>query len=345
MRLRALFQVAFATMILPLAGCAELEQTVQDATQKIDQLFESEDAPATAQMEPKPEQARRLYQAGVSARANGDEANAFRQFQDAAKLGHAAAAYEVSRAYAEGRGTERDLAAAGQWTNTAAQLGDPRAQFELGAAYYGGIGVERDYAVAAEFLEKAATQGHAQAQYLLGEAYSNGRGVLQNTTWAARWYGKAAAQGLSDAQYAYGVVHASGLGLPRDLEQGYRWLLLASQNGHQKADVVRRAISTEMKPEAIKRAEAWTARFRTQAKAPYDDAPTVKYVQQVLNTLGYEAGPVDGLPGPKTRNAIRSYRSKAGLSSEGTISPELVERLFSEQSSGSLSTASDQALR
>ncbi|MFQ5775688.1 MAG: peptidoglycan-binding protein [Kiloniellaceae bacterium] len=318
---------------LSVAGCAQVQDTFRDAADGLDRVFGVEsEQPAQS----KPEEAEPLYQAGLAARARGAEEEAFERFLEAAQLGHGPAAYEVGRGYSDGTGTAQDADAGAKWINIAASLGEPRAQFMVGAAYYGGIGVERDYDRAVLFLAEAAAQGHAEAQYLLGEAYSNGRGVPANAAWAARWYGKAAAQGLSEAQYAYGVVHARGLGLPANRTVGYGWLLLAGRGGHEKADVVRRAIATKMAPEAIKRAEAWASRFRPQTEAPFVDSPTVMYVQQVLNTLGYDAGPVDGKPGPRTRRAVTKYQDKAGLQQrDGRISPDLIDRLLAEQSTES----------
>ena len=52
-------------------------------------------------------------------------------------------------------------------------------------------------------------------------------------------------------------------------------------------------------------------------------------VQEKLNLLGYEAGPNDGLMGPKTRGAIRAFQKDAGLPVTGKIDSELLARLQS----------------
>ena len=55
------------------------------------------------------------------------------------------------------------------------------------------------------------------------------------------------------------------------------------------------------------------------------------YVQQSLNTLGFDTGPVDGVAGPRTRDAIREFESRAKLAGDGEVSPELLRGLLAEQ--------------
>lgn len=333
MRIRLLARILALCAVPALVACAEIETAYQDVRQGIDQGIDSvfgdegEEAAAAA---PAPE-AEELYRQGLAARDRDEEAEAFGHFMAAAEQGHGPAAYETGMAYKDGRGTPRDLEAGADWINKAAERGEARAQFLVGAAYYGGTGVEKDEKAAIAYLSKAAQQGHAQAQYLLGEAYSDGRGVAKNATWAARWFGKAAAQGLGQAQFAYGVVHASGLGLPANKEAGYAWLVLAEKSGHEEAPIVRKALAKGMTADEIKRADARAAAFRPTNGGGFADRPTVMYVQQVLNDLGFQAGPVDGMVGPRTREAVGRYQEKNGLSKDGRISPTLLDRLFEAQ--------------
>jgi peptidoglycan hydrolase-like protein with peptidoglycan-binding domain len=53
----------------------------------------------------------------------------------------------------------------------------------------------------------------------------------------------------------------------------------------------------------------------------------IQQVQEALKARGYEAGPADGVMGPSTRNAIRTYQSDAGMPVTGQISPELLTSL------------------
>ena len=50
-------------------------------------------------------------------------------------------------------------------------------------------------------------------------------------------------------------------------------------------------------------------------------------MQRLLNQLGFDAGPVDGVPGSQTRAAIRDYQQANGLPADGYASVSLLERL------------------
>lgn len=55
-----------------------------------------------------------------------------------------------------------------------------------------------------------------------------------------------------------------------------------------------------------------------------------KVLQRLLNKLGYEAGPVDGIVGRKTRAAIEVYQEGADLPITGNITDSLVSRIYGE---------------
>lgn len=50
-------------------------------------------------------------------------------------------------------------------------------------------------------------------------------------------------------------------------------------------------------------------------------------MQQLLNRLGFDAGPEDGLPGPQTRAAIRDFQKELSLPPDGYPKPALLQRL------------------
>lgn len=47
------------------------------------------------------------------------------------------------------------------------------------------------------------------------------------------------------------------------------------------------------------------------------DRNATKELQQWLNDNGYDAGPVDGIYGQKTVQAVRNFQSDAGLRADG----------------------------
>jgi lipid-binding SYLF domain-containing protein len=65
----------------------------------------------------------------------------------------------------------------------------------------------------------------------------------------------------------------------------------------------------------------------TAMPADYD----VAIIQQQLQKRGYDPGPADGVPGPKTRQAISQYESDAGLPVTGRPSVALQQKLTGAQ--------------
>ena len=68
--------------------------------------------------------------------------------------------------------------------------------------------------------------------------------------------------------------------------------------------------------------------------------PTVEAVQRELLSAGYYKGPVDGVNGRKTRQAIAAYQQAMGLAPDGQATPDLAEhiRFTREVSEASLFT-------
>ncbi len=53
----------------------------------------------------------------------------------------------------------------------------------------------------------------------------------------------------------------------------------------------------------------------------------ISEIQQRLNALGFDAGPVDGIPGSQTRRAIRVFQQQIGVPADGFISSSLLDAL------------------
>ncbi|HHV78196.1 MAG TPA: polysaccharide deacetylase family protein [Firmicutes bacterium] len=58
---------------------------------------------------------------------------------------------------------------------------------------------------------------------------------------------------------------------------------------------------------------------------------SIREVQTILKALGYYAGPVDGINGPITRNAIKAFQSKNKLAADGIVGPLTTQALLSAQ--------------
>jgi membrane-bound lytic murein transglycosylase B len=68
------------------------------------------------------------------------------------------------------------------------------------------------------------------------------------------------------------------------------------------------------------------------ANPPPEDAPRmtrddVIALQERLNERGFDAGPADGIPGPRTRAAIRRFQKEQGMIADGFASREVLDRL------------------
>jgi len=62
------------------------------------------------------------------------------------------------------------------------------------------------------------------------------------------------------------------------------------------------------------------------SSAPMSD-PTVTAVQTQLTQLGYYNGPVDGIFGPLTRDAVAKYQIAKQLNVTGSLSPDTLQSL------------------
>ena len=245
--------------------------------------------------------------------------------REKALAGDVESAYGLGLRYTSGNGVNQDYAVAAEWFRRAAEGGHPRARYMLGIAYYTGRGVARDARRAVAWFEKAAA-GNARAQYQLGDVYANGRGIAKEQAWAARWFAKAAMADHAEAQYSLGAVLGAGLGVPVDRVQAAKWLAVAERNGHKEAAALRQAITEKMTPDERLEAERLAASWTGRASLAFADEPTVRFIQVALARLGYGVGPVDGIAGRRTMEAIARYRRASGLPIGG-ITPEVMESL------------------
>ncbi|NBY28283.1 MAG: sel1 repeat family protein [Betaproteobacteria bacterium] len=133
--------------------------------------------------------------------------------------------------YSNGVGIPLDMDKAYQCYEAAAKLGDAAAQYNLGVLYSSAQGPERSDEKALHWYRKAAEQGDAAAQFNLGLMYATGQGVEQNDASALEWYQLAADQGDAQAQYNLGVMIAIGQGTQPSRTVAMQWLQLAADQG------------------------------------------------------------------------------------------------------------------
>ena len=197
-----------------------------------------------------------------------DMATAARWFKPAAAQGHTDASAYLGWHYFHGKGIERDLARAVQFSTFASDHGSAWAPRTLGEIYRGGgPGQPKDEKKAREYFQLAVDRGDAQAHYSLGECFASGIGGPRNLAAAKKWWAKGAALGderskaaldsattrtgnseaerlwLKDAlagdpeaQFQLGWFHFfGGKGLTPNEPEGFAWYLKAATNGHAQA--------------------------------------------------------------------------------------------------------------
>ena len=255
--------------------------------------------------------------------------------EQAANSGNAVAQFQ----FGVDRLDAQDFAAGADFINRAAQQGLPAAQYRMAKLHERGIGVPRDYAEARAWTERAANGGNIKAMHDLAVFYADGEGGAQSYAAAAEWFRKAADYGVVDSQYNLAVLYENGLGISPSQTEALYWYEIAAASGDASAPgnvaTLREALPLDQAQQAQRRASNWTAatqnaaangNFGGQAWTQANRAQ-VRAVQEVLNGLGYEAGPADGLVGAGTRTAIRAFQADNGLPTTGTIESGLVETL------------------
>ncbi|MGH6735084.1 MAG: peptidoglycan-binding protein [Methyloceanibacter sp.] len=264
--------------------------------------------------------------------------------REAAKAGDAKAQYAVATRYAEGKNAVRDLKTAAQWFEQAAASGLAPAQYRLAAMYERGLGVDKDPGKARSWYAAAAENGNVKAMHNLAVSVSGREGGESDYALAAKWYGEAAAYGLADSQFNLGILAEHGLGTAKSLEEAYKWFALAAANGDAEAAKRREVIKVQLAPSTFAGAEAAVKAWKPKEASPdanevaeepiwvatapkAENAALVTRAQMLLNQLGYDVGPPDGVAGERTRTAIKLFERRNGLEETGSVTIPLVTQL------------------
>lgn len=168
-------------------------------------------------------------------------------------------------------------------------------------------GEDPDYAAALDFYTRATLGGHPGAMLRLARFYDEGLGVGADREEAKRLYYEAARRGNADGQYIFATRYAESE------DARITWLWHATIRGHTQAR------------DALLASDA----FADTAPPPIDadavqlePADGVKCVQAALNALGFDAGPVDGLIGSGTTDALAGFvGDREGQIAETPLNP------------------------
>ena len=271
--------------------------------------------------------------------------------REAAEAGDPRALFEIGSRYAEGRGVSADMKEAAGWYERAADMGLAPAQYRIGNFYEKGLGVDRDLAKAKTYYQLAAEQGNASAMHNLAVLFAMGADGAKDNESAARWFTEAAEHGVKDSQFNLGILAAKGVGMKQDLEESYKWFALVAKTGDRDAAEKRDEVANALRPEQLTKARAaaelWKAKTvdpeanavdvppewteGDQRTASVDMKKAIRNIQAILNKNGYDAGPVDGMMGGRTRDAIVAFQKDNGFEPNGIIDEALVRALVDKK--------------
>ncbi len=228
---------------------------------------------------------------------------------------------------------ERNLPRAVKWFQEAADNGVANAKYNLGVLYHQGLGVETNLDKALELYTDAASQGHPEAQYNLGIANIEGIGVPYNPQKATYYFREAANQNISEAAYNLGLIYENGLLGDVKPDLALAWYQNAAQNGSSEASSAlnQLAASLGVSTQDINRivAKVQNTESGPVVKSPriQDTKKLISLAQAELMRRGLYPGPVDGVMGPMTRNAIEAFQKSADLEVNGVVSEDLIKYL------------------
>ncbi len=190
-----------------------------------------------------------------------DRAEAARLFASAAKLGHAAAAYDLGLLYLEGQQFPQDFSRAAELFRAAAQQGNSEAQYALATLYKDGKGVEKDPVEAARLLAAAAIAENPDALVEYAIALFNGTGVTKDESKAAALFRKAALRGSPIAQNRLARLLSVGQGAAANPTEAIKWHLIAKAggNGDPYLDQFAAQQTPQVRAAAEKAARPWLA--------------------------------------------------------------------------------------
>ena len=266
----------------------------------------------------------------------------------AAQHGSAQSAFNVGVMYERGFVVERDSVRAVEWYRKAIEANLPMAKHHLALMLREGKGVTRNRQEAVDLLRSASRQGMTAAMFTLGDIYERGDIMPKDPALALAWYAITAEfdrqtnRGGDDALAKTAAQRAQALQatlLPGDLARAqqvgqgeFKQIVEALQPSKPRPSL----LPSELPPAALPAPALPPAAFPApaQAMAPSPPAPVAdagpdppgwpktandqaSVIQQALVELKFLSDKPDGVIGPMTRAAIRTFQRSIGARETG----------------------------
>lgn len=253
------------------------------------------------------------------------------------------AQHDMGAIYVAGHGqTPKNLDRAILWFQEASDNGIANATYNLGVLHHQGLGVKQNIERAMTLYETAANMGHPEAQYNLGIAHIEGIGVSYNPQRAAHFFEMAAHKDVTEAAYNLGLIYENGLLGETRPEDALLWYKAAADQGSPEAQSAldQLAGSLGIGIEEVNRIVANLRKFSAQKQVNYGGGSTstsaksylISQIQKELMRRGLYPGPVDGMSGPMTTDAIKAFQTAANLNVSGQPSQDLLTYLQASSS-------------
>lgn len=238
------------------------------------------------------------------------------------------AQHDLAAIYTAGHGgVKQDYERAAFWFEQAARGGVANAAYNLGVLNHQGLKGEKNIAKAIEWYRRAAALGHPEAQYNLGIAYIEGIGVPYDAEKAAQYFEQAAQSNIMEAAYNLGLIYENGLLGQAEPDSALVWYKTAADQGSPEAKQALEQLAKTLNVK-IDDVNNLAERMKTEEPSIPGQQVITAQIQEYLMRAGLYPGPADGITGPLTEDAIRSYQRMHALSIDGKVSENLLSHML-----------------
>jgi len=215
---------------------------------------------------------------------------------------------------------EKQYDASAQAYREADAAGGAYAQMMLGRMYVRGVGVSKNATEGLRLITKAAESDYAPAHNMLGLWYwQGGNGLRVDRVKAVEHFRKSADLKDEFGAFCLGVAYARGQGVRANANEALNWFREAEKRGYV---VDQRLLSEDGLASYMRRSS-------TSAASDEEQRKLTRHIQAALQKKGYDPGPVDGIYGPKTRNAIEDFQKASGIPVDGKANRAILDALMS----------------